>query len=68
MTFEVILIKMKYLCLYNVSIHIKFYQNQFVNECARKINAKIPESQRFTVFFAKYRRTYVLKNNLPIMP
>ena len=35
--FELILIKMKYLRLYNVSIHIDFYQNRFINECAKKI-------------------------------
>ena len=44
MTFEVILMR-----LYNVNIHIIFYQNRFLNECARKIKAKIPESQSFTV-------------------
>ena len=76
MTFEVILIKMKYLCLHNISIHINLYQNWFINECARKIKAKILEShsfgvsefqsftvsqfQSFRVFFVRCRRTYVL--------
>ena len=32
MTFEVVLIKMKYL-----RIHINFYQNRFINECVRRI-------------------------------
>ena len=41
---------MKYLRMHNISIHISFYQNQFINECAKKIKAKIPESQSFTVF------------------
>ena len=27
---------MKYLRIHNISIHINFYQNQFINECARK--------------------------------
>ena len=34
MTFEVILHFMKTLRLYNVSIHISFHQNWFINECA----------------------------------
>ena len=49
---------MKNLRLYNVSIHRKFYQNRFINECAGKKKAKITESWRFLV---RYRRTYVLK-------
>ena len=37
--------------------HIEFfYQNQFINEYARKTKAKIPESRNFLV---RYRRTYV---------
>ena len=28
--------------LYDVSIHRKFYQNRFIDECARKNLAKIP--------------------------
>ena len=36
MTFEVILIKMKYLRIHNISIHIIFCQNRFINECVRK--------------------------------
>ena len=31
----------------NISIHINFYQNRFINECARKIKAS--ESQSFRV-------------------
>ena len=27
---------MKYLCIHNVSIHINFYQNRFINECGWK--------------------------------
>ena len=38
MTDEVILNKMKYLCIHNVSIHIKFYQNRFINECVVNVN------------------------------
>ena len=50
---------MKYL-----RIHINFYHNRIINECARKVKVKIPESQfqSFTVFFVRCRRTYVLKN------
>ena len=36
MTFEVLLISIKYLRIHNVSIHINFYQNQFINKCVRK--------------------------------
>ena len=36
MTFEVILIETKYLGIYDISIHINFYQNRFINECVRK--------------------------------
>ena len=36
MTVEVILHKMKYLRIHNVSTHIKFYHNRFINECVRK--------------------------------
>ena len=31
----------KNMCLHNVSIHTNFYQNRFINECARKKKAKI---------------------------
>ena len=45
MTFEVILIKIKYLLIHNNSFHINFYQNQFINECVMKNFLKIPERQ-----------------------
>ena len=32
----------KKMCLHNVNIHINFYQNRSINECARKKKAKIP--------------------------
>ena len=64
MIFEVILIKMKYLRLYNISILINFFQNRFINECARKI--KSTEFHSFTVFFVRIRRTYVLENMIKI--
>ena len=54
-TFEV----MKYLRINNISIHINFYQNRFINECYRKIKSKIPE---FHIFLVRCRRTYVLNN------
>ena len=58
---------MKNLRLCNVSIHIHFYLNRFINECGRKIKAKTLESQSFTVsqsqsFFVRFKRTYVLNN------
>ena len=58
MTFEVILHFMKNMFVVNVSIHRNFYQNWFINECARRKKAKILESLSFSV---RYRRTYVLK-------
>ena len=48
---------MKYLHIHNISIHINFYQNLFLNECV-----KIPGSHSFRVFFVRCRRTYVLNN------
>ena len=36
MTVEVILIKMKYLRIHNISIRINFHQNRFINECVMK--------------------------------
>ena len=53
---------MKNLRFYNVSIHRNFYQNQFINECARKKKAKITESRSPGVFLMIYRRAYILKN------
>ena len=55
MTSEVILFSIKKLCLNNVSIHIDFYQNRFINENARKKKAKISESQSLGVpeFFSE---------------
>ena len=44
MTFEVILIKIKYLRIHNISIHI-IYQNRFINECVRKNFLKFSEGQ-----------------------
>ena len=47
----------------NISIHINFYQTRFINECVKKIKAKIPESHSFTIlvfFFVRCRRTYVV--------
>ena len=41
MTFEVILIEVKYLRIHIISIHINFHQNWFINECVRKNFLKI---------------------------
>ena len=46
MTFEVIVIKMKYLRIHNISIHIIFYQNRFINECVRKNFLKFSEGRK----------------------
>jgi hypothetical protein len=35
-TFEVILISLKYLRIHNISIHIDFNQNRFINDCVRR--------------------------------
>ena len=56
MTFEVTLYLIK-----NVR------KNRLINDCARKIKAKIPESQSFysfrvSDFLVRCRRTYVLNN------
>ena len=45
MTFEVILIKIKYLRIHNICIYIIFYQNRFINECVRKNFLKFSERQ-----------------------
>ena len=39
MTFQVIYDLMEKLCLYDISIHTHFHQNQSINECARNIFA-----------------------------
>ena len=55
MTFDVILYFMKNLHLHNVSIQGNFYQNQFINEYARKKKAKISWSRGngITEFFSE---------------
>ena len=45
MTFEVILIEIKYLRIHNISVHINFYQNRFINESVRKNFLKISEGK-----------------------
>ena len=62
---------MKYLRNHNnISIHIIFYQNQFINECVRKKFLKFSERQLErhkdgkTEFFVRCRRTYVLNNTI----
>ena len=37
------------MCFHNVRIHRNFYQNQFINEYARKKKANIPKFQSFAV-------------------
>ena len=71
MTFEVILIEIKYLLIHNISVHINFYQNRFINESVRKNFLKISEgkterrkdvkTERRSFFVSC--RNYVLNNN-----
>ena len=77
MTFKVIVHFIKNMRLHIVSIHKFFYYNRFINECVRKNKAKISEfrspgvtesrNHGFTgsrSFLVRYRRTYVLKNQV----
>ena len=50
MTFEIILIYMKYLRIHNISIYIIFYQNRFINEYVRKNFLKFSERRKDGVF------------------
>ena len=50
MTFEVILYQMENLCLHNVGISIRFYQNRFINESVRDNLANIPQSHSLIDF------------------
>ena len=47
---------MKYLHIHNVSIHINFYQNRFINECVMKTFLKFPYRRKDGVF-VRCRRT-----------
>ena len=47
MTFEVILIYMKYFCIHNNSYHINFYQNQLINECVIRNFLKLKQFYLF---------------------
>ena len=65
MTFEVILIKMKYLRIHNISIHIILYQNRFINECVRKNFLKLTQIMYSAVYkqfiaIIKYSITFSL--------
>ena len=52
--------KIKNLRLHNVRIHTNFYQKRFLNECARKKIAKIPDFQSLFFFYRNVERSYVL--------
>ena len=70
MTFEGILLEMKYLRIHNISIHINLYQNRFKNESVRKnflkflYRRKDGQMERRkdgkADFFVRCRRIYVL--------
>ena len=55
---------MEYLRIHNISIHIIFYQNRFINECNKKNFLKIPERQSNRDVFVRCRRTYVLNKRI----
>ena len=57
MTVEGIINEVKYLRVHNVSIHINFDRNRFINQCVRKTFLKFPYRRSF---FVRCRRTYVL--------
>ena len=52
---------MKYLRIHNVSIHINFYQNQFINVLGR-IFLNSSKDRRKDGVFVRCRRTYVFNN------
>ena len=56
---------MKYLHIHNISIHINFYQNRFINECVRRIflNSRKDVKTERRSFFVSCRRTYVLNKS-----
>ena len=63
MTFVVIPHLMKKLCIHNISIRVNLYQNQFINECARKNFLKFllgDGHKDGRCSFVRYRRIYVL--------
>ena len=62
MTVEVIIDKIKYLHIHNVSIHINLYQNRFKNECVRRLFLNSRTDVK-TEFFVRCRRTYVLNKS-----
>ena len=61
MTVEVILNKIEYLRIHNVSIHIDFYQNRFINECVRNNFLKFLERQMTFCDLQWTLRSYLLK-------
>ena len=55
--------------IHNISIHINFYQNRFINECVRKNFLKFSWRQTerrkdVKTYFVRCRRTCVLNNNI----
>ena len=70
MTVEVILIKMKYLRIHNISIRIiSIHQNRFINECVRKkfLNSRKDRSKDGDVEELTFLITF-LKNANKILP
>ena len=52
---------MKYLRIHNVSMHIKFYHNRFINRNTfRKFPYRRKDRGKDVVFFARCRRTYAM--------
>ena len=62
MTVEVILNKIIYLRIHNVSIHINLYQNQFINKCVEKNFLKFPlrQTERLSFFVRCRKLTFLI--------
>ena len=71
MTSEVILYFIKKMRLHNVSFHINFYQNWFINKYASRKKAKISESRSFQwdiekLMFLKITSSYLIWSNFSV--
>ena len=65
MPFEILYHAKQILRLYNVSIHRNFYATQFMNKCARKKKAIIPELwdiEKLTVLITVFIHVRVQQN------
>ena len=54
---------MKYLRIHDISIHISFYQNRFLNECVRKKKkCKCKNSYKYNVLWYKCKEIKMKEN------